>query len=730
MKIGFISILLLAFLLPCTAQQMAAEAETAEAAAEADARSTNIVYIEGVRYYVHTIDKGDTLYALSKRYDVSVKEILELNPEAQGIVKVGQNIKIPYIIEEAEIIAHTVVELEEQEQSDEEVVASESEETTEAESEEVEEVDFGFGVTTDLLAKIEEAKAKEEQMAKEEAEARLAREEMMRETFDVHTIESGETLYSVSRRYAISVTTLMQDNPTVDPSRLAIGQRLNIRKEEQGLTERYDTLAQLDEYRQRLNMVTPKGMTHHLVASGESVEDIAKSYDMSRREVERLNNLERGADLSIGTIILVRSAEQSATASDMGDDGGESDSAMTISMIEALAADETLEIALLLPLSIRDYAMKPFVEFYQGFLLGLEDLKRGGRNVKLNIFNTERNLESMERIIDDPAYERSNLIVGPVYEEFLYVILTDAENRRVPVVSPLVDLKQTDSPVLFQMAPAPAKRYDKLDDLFGFERHVTMIYGETNDSLYVREVRDIMSKYNRQEVSYKYRYEHPSQISERERVAAERLRQVEEEAELWGITLDNRALDSLVCAPSPSDLTPLICNEAVSNLFFVMSDNETEVDRILSALASAYTAQVAMNAGSGRRMSEVLNFSVVANPAWRNYKNIDRSIFFRDRVYNFPSYFASRDKESVRLFDGRYAEAFSDFASQYAYRGYDAAVIFGEGMYGDIESNMSGREYTPLQTTYKFEREEGSERWINTNWMRVLYNLDYTLKID
>ncbi len=629
-------------------------------AASTKSRSESVVYLDGVKYYVHTVVAGDTLYSLAKTYGVSEQEILGENPGLKsGLMNIGFNMKIPFKVEEAE---------------------------------------------------------------------RQPSDKKMKRLFDQHVVASGETLYSISRQYAISVAMIMSDNSELDPSHLAIGDSVNIRKTERGIVSEEQTAEEMDHYRQQLNKVAPEGLVYHLVEEGETLSSLASRFAMSLREIEKLNNLSRGAEVAEGAILLVNDTEVDLSQEDESTDGEPKE--LVKGDIKALAEDESLQIALLLPLSVQDYALKPIVEFYQGFLLGLEDLKREGRNVVLNLFNTEMNPETVGRIIEDEKFQSANLIVGPVYEESLSEVIEDAERRDVPVVSPLVDIKQSDSKVLFQMAPNMANRYDKLDDLFGIEQHVTLIYGESNDSLYEAQVLEIMARYNREIERYDYKYEHPSVISERERLSEEAIKIAEKEAEELGVMLDSLALDSLICEPSPSDLTPLISNGAVSNLFFVLSDNETEVDRILSALASAYTTQVANNRGSDVRMSEVLKFSVVENPEWRNYKNIDRTIYFRDRMYRFPSYVANRNAEVVRAFDGRYAEAFSGFPTQYSYRGYDVARIFGEGMYGNIEYNMAGEEYTPLQSTYIFEQAEDGERWLNTNWVRVRYNLDFTLKLE
>lgn len=59
-------------------------------------KSKKTEIIEGKKYYIHTIEKGQTLYAISKAYDLTVNDILLENPDAMNGIKPGQTLKIPF----------------------------------------------------------------------------------------------------------------------------------------------------------------------------------------------------------------------------------------------------------------------------------------------------------------------------------------------------------------------------------------------------------------------------------------------------------------------------------------------------------------------------------------------------------------------------------------------------------------------------------------------------------
>ncbi len=63
-------------------------------------RSTEKVRIDGKVYYTHTVKKKETLYSLSKAYDVTTNDILQHNGKAAAGLKVGMLLYIP--VNEAE----------------------------------------------------------------------------------------------------------------------------------------------------------------------------------------------------------------------------------------------------------------------------------------------------------------------------------------------------------------------------------------------------------------------------------------------------------------------------------------------------------------------------------------------------------------------------------------------------------------------------------------------------
>lgn len=63
---------------------------------QAQTKSTDIKTINGKKYYIHKVEKGQSLYAIAKTYGMDVNSILAENDDAIDGLKNGQELKIPF----------------------------------------------------------------------------------------------------------------------------------------------------------------------------------------------------------------------------------------------------------------------------------------------------------------------------------------------------------------------------------------------------------------------------------------------------------------------------------------------------------------------------------------------------------------------------------------------------------------------------------------------------------
>jgi LysM repeat protein len=58
---------------------------------------------DGKSYYVHTVTKGQTVYSIAKTYNVTIDEVYYENPEARNGLQIGQKLWIPTVNKETEV---------------------------------------------------------------------------------------------------------------------------------------------------------------------------------------------------------------------------------------------------------------------------------------------------------------------------------------------------------------------------------------------------------------------------------------------------------------------------------------------------------------------------------------------------------------------------------------------------------------------------------------------------
>ncbi|NOS92528.1 MAG: LysM peptidoglycan-binding domain-containing protein [Cyclobacteriaceae bacterium] len=64
--------------------------------APSDSDSVRLETIDGKQYIIHQVEAKETLYAISRRYNVPVTVILANNPSSDGGISVGKLLRVPY----------------------------------------------------------------------------------------------------------------------------------------------------------------------------------------------------------------------------------------------------------------------------------------------------------------------------------------------------------------------------------------------------------------------------------------------------------------------------------------------------------------------------------------------------------------------------------------------------------------------------------------------------------
>lgn len=589
----------------------------AEASAQRpQGRSAEVVRIADTDYYLHTVAPGETVYSLSRLYGIPEERLYEDNPQVKS-----EGLKA--------------------------------------------------GETVRVLCT-------------EVPEVDMSRRRMQR-LFNTHTVQPGETAYAIAKRYSLSISSLIRDNPGLDPSHLKAGEELLIRKSEMDKTSPQQILSQLDDFAATLSEVSDE-YAYHLVEMGETLYSISRKYDVSIDRIEADNNLQEGLKAGVLLKIPLPGLKDGNGGSISGNfeaagDGTESgNGSVEWEPRPERNSSQGLNVALLLPLSEEEEVRANFMEFYQGALLAAEELRAQGHSIELNVFNTERSVNVIDRIVSDGAFRRSDVIIGPVYEEELPAVMEFSSRTGVPVVSPLAELEGDYGSTLFQLSPASEYRYRKVRELIGEGKNIVFITSDATDSEFEKEMKTVVGEAPYQVVNYR--------------------------------------------KGTPShQIDKLIGGRDTETVFIVTAADEAGVDLILAALSSVQNSRLSRSVGTGA-------IKVIGSSKWMRFRNLDRSLLFKLNVSFVTSYHADRGNGAVVDFDNRYIESFGRIPSLYSYRGYDALKMFANASLetvGDIAGALQGVR-TPLQTPYGFVRGEGGNN-VNTQWVLVGYSNDYTIVV-
>ncbi|WP_018344652.1 LysM peptidoglycan-binding domain-containing protein [Cytophaga aurantiaca] len=181
---------------------------------------------DGKLFILHRITAGETLYSISKKYNVSVDELKKTNPEAAQGLKLGQILKVPAPLPASPAAATAS--------------AADGKTHTVAAGETLYSIATKYGISVDALKKANPGlsssisvgqqlnlpgKAGSQTAAPATKPATTTTPAAGTEIIE-HKVASGETLYSIAKKYNVSVEDIKKANPGIGS--LKVGQVVKV----------------------------------------------------------------------------------------------------------------------------------------------------------------------------------------------------------------------------------------------------------------------------------------------------------------------------------------------------------------------------------------------------------------------------------------------------------------------------------------------------------------------
>ena len=387
----------------------------------------------------YTVLPGETLYSISHKYNVPESEILFLNPEAKNL-KAGAKIYLP--------IKEVVDEVQPNIKTEELKNNTKYFEHTIESGETMWGLTRNFNVTEDELIALNP-------VLKNAFPAGVVIKIPLNEASDVkvtavnddafidHFVEKNETLYGLAQKYHVSIPEIKQYNPGLENRHPMVGELVLIpRKPEQAQVQDQDqALTQTNEPGGKLVQPdTQENAANINTDSGEEIVELPASYYNVEVEVEipescipKYSFIQNNNNFDIA-LFLPLYLEANDTLN------REIPEILTDSLMlenNVILADTLIEREEPKELFKQFYSnSESFLEFYEGVLIAIDSMQNEGMNVRLHVFDTQNNADSVRKIINSEDFSQTDLIIGPVYPEVQGEVARISSVNQIPMVSP------------------------------------------------------------------------------------------------------------------------------------------------------------------------------------------------------------------------------------------------------------------------------------------------------
>lgn len=254
--------------------------------------------------------------------------------------------------------------------------------------------------------------------------------------YSIYTARKGDTLFSLSKRFGMTIDELKEINPILKDG-LKAGMELLYVKGNEVSEEAEDSL---------------EGYEIHTVVKGDTVYNLTHRYHISEEELYGLNpELSKG--LKIGMLLKIRKKEVEKIEEDVLK---EDESAMEASLfLDNLTTGKEVTIAVMLPYQINKLKNDTIIskkfesknsltniatDVHQGVLMAIDSLRSRGVQVNVQFFDTENSQRKLGKILLHNDFSKYDAVIGPLFFDKAQLM---ASQVNVPVVMPFYSKKQT-----------------------------------------------------------------------------------------------------------------------------------------------------------------------------------------------------------------------------------------------------------------------------------------------
>ncbi|MEI6277121.1 MAG: ABC transporter substrate-binding protein [Prolixibacteraceae bacterium] len=277
----------------------------------------------------------------------------------------------------------------------------------------------------------------------------------------LHTVQRNETLYSISRLYECTQEEVLSSNKIISGI-IKKGMILKIPDH----SYQKPQIAKIDESK----------FVQHLVSSGDNYYQLNLKYGVDEQELLKYNPVLKEGLKAGMTLMVPKKPREEIAKQDIPPKNTPSKELQA--PVKTQGKDKTWNVGLYLPLtatvadSMKTSARSTsYLAFYQGVLMAVDQLSKAGIQVKLFVYDTEKQVSSIESLVRKPEFLSFDLLIGPVFPEMQKTISELSAKNRIPMVSPLSpeDKFAKTNPCYFQVNPVRKLRMEATADYIAKE---------------------------------------------------------------------------------------------------------------------------------------------------------------------------------------------------------------------------------------------------------------------
>ena len=263
----------------------------------------------------------------------------------------------------------------------------------------------------------------------------------------MHTVENGETLYSIARKYGVPAKDVIEANPN---GTLVLGSKVKVPLKN---VIKDDLIIPI--VKDPINPTANPGdsIILHKVKKNETMYSLSKQYNVSIVEITTANDglldgLTKGMKLRIplkkkATNMVVEIVIDTLT-------GTSFDSLI----VDTTLVQEVYDIAVMIPFffdenraRIAKYSSignSPIyshtlnaLDFHHGVMMAIDSLKNAGLNVNVHVYDTKHDTAVVRGLLSKAEFSEMDLIIGPFYANQIKLVREFAKSNSIQLICPI-----------------------------------------------------------------------------------------------------------------------------------------------------------------------------------------------------------------------------------------------------------------------------------------------------